>query len=169
MCILPDFFKPLKKNTRYGSIALNYNKVNSDFIKYEHMPYSTRGKRVEGDFFMNNLEQFYASVGSNASEIIKRLGGDSSLVIRFLSKFQADGSFDQLCSALDSGETETAFRMAHTLKGLSANLGLQTLYEQASNVTELLRAGNLEDAKAALPALEQVYNKVLDGLKNLNK
>ncbi len=118
---------------------------------------------------MNNLEQFYASVGSNASEIIKRLGGDSSLVIRFLSKFQADGSFGQLCSALDSGETETAFRMAHTLKGLSANLGLQTLYEQASNVTELLRAGKLEDAKAALPALEQVYNKVLDGLKNLNK
>ena len=74
-------------------------------------------------FCMNNLEQFYASVGGNAQEVLGRLGGDPGLVIHFLLKFQNDGSYQSLCDALNADDTPTAFRAAHTLKGLCATLG----------------------------------------------
>ncbi len=109
---------------------------------------------------MNDLGQFYDAVGANADEVIGRLGGDPTLAMHFLAKFQEDSSFRALCAALDGGDVETAFRAAHTLKGVCANLGLQTLFSKASDVTELLRAGEMENAKRALPALEAEYNHV---------
>jgi histidine phosphotransfer protein HptB len=117
---------------------------------------------------MEKLEQFYESVGSHAAEVTGRLGGDPALVLRFLMKFQEDDSLHQLCAALDSGDTESAFRMAHTLKGLCATLGLQRLFERASAMTELLRGGAIEPAKAALPDLQAEYERVhtlIDGLR----
>lgn len=117
---------------------------------------------------MNNLEQFYDAVGANADEVIGRLGGDPALVMRFLAKFQDDDSFSTLCTALDDGDTETAFRAAHTIKGVCANLGLQTLFSKASEMTELLRAGAVEDAKGALPALEAEYNNTCALLARLS-
>ena len=117
---------------------------------------------------MNSLEQFYASVGSEAGEVVRRLGGDPALAAHFLAKFQEDGSFRALCAALVGGEAEAAFRAAHTLKGACANLGLQTLFVKASEMTELLRAGAVEDAKNALPALEAEYGRVCALIAGLN-
>lgn len=116
---------------------------------------------------MQSLEEFYASVGSNAGEIIGRLGGNEGMVRKFLSKFPADNSINELKAALDAGDTDTAFRCAHTMKGLCATLGIQSVFEKASNVTELLRAKNIDDAKTAFPALREEYEKALESLKSL--
>ncbi len=66
------------------------------------------------------------------------------------------------------GETEIAFRAAHTLKGTSANLGIQSLYTLSSEMTELLRAGKRADAEAALPKLEAEYTRVCALLAELS-
>lgn len=116
---------------------------------------------------MLTLEQFYNKVGSNASDIVSRLGGDESIVKLFLSKFPADKSLETLRETLASGEVELAFRAAHTLKGLCANLGLQSLFEKASAITEMLRAGDAETAKIALPSLEREYSSTLEALNEL--
>ena len=113
---------------------------------------------------MDRLEQFYASVGSDAGEVVRRLGGAPELVEHFLTKFRDDSSFSELHKALDKGETETAFRAAHTLKGICANLGLGRLFEQASSVTELLRSGDLNGAKKAFPLLASEYEHVIKAL-----
>ncbi len=109
---------------------------------------------------MDNLGQFYASVGGNAAEMISRLGGNSALVSLLLGKFPKDDSFSSLCTALDGGKTEEAFRAAHTLKGVSANLGLQNLFVKASEVTEYLRSGDVESARGAMPELKAEYEHV---------
>ena len=116
---------------------------------------------------MSNLEEFYASVDSDAAQVIDRLGGMPALVVRFLTKFKNDGSFNELCAALDSGDTETAFRAAHTLKGVCATLGIQSVFRQASAITELLRGDALNEARAAMPALRQVYEQAIDALNKL--
>ncbi len=117
---------------------------------------------------MSNLEEFYASIGSDATEVIRRLGGNPTLIFRFLPMFLSDTSYNELCTALDSNNTEAAFRAAHKLKGVSGTLGFQKLFELASSVTELLRGGALKEAQAAKPALDLEYEKVLEGLKGLN-
>lgn len=116
---------------------------------------------------MENLEEFFTSVGSSADDIINRFGGSDALVKRFLGKFPNDSSFSLLENSLQNSDTETAFRAAHTLKGVCANLGIQTLYENASEVTEYLRGGDLENAKKAFPALSNEYASVLSKLKEL--
>ena len=116
---------------------------------------------------MLSLEEFYASVGASADEIIGRLGGNASLVERFLGKFPADTSMDLLATSLSDADTDTAFRAAHTLKGLCANLGIESLFTKASEVTEMLRASELDDAQAAFPALKSEYERVLGLLKEM--
>ena len=116
---------------------------------------------------MESLEQFYSFVGANAAEVISRLGGSPALVKRFLMKFESDDSYCKLCTALNNDDTEAAFRAAHTLKGICANLGLRRLFEQSSLVTEFLRSGASEKAKAALPALKREYEQVLTALNSL--
>ena len=116
---------------------------------------------------MNRLEQFYAAVGSDANDVIRRLGGSAALVERFLARFPADTSFQELNEALNSGAPETAFRAAHTLKGVCANLSLQNLFQKASAVTELLRGGDLENARLAFPELEKEYHFTIEKMKEL--
>lgn len=118
---------------------------------------------------MENLERFYSSVGADATEVISRLGGNPALVKRFLIKFKADDSYSTLCLTLNNDDTESAFRAAHTLKGICANLGLQRLFEESSVITELLRGGEAEKAKTALPALKREYEQVLVALNDLDE
>lgn len=116
---------------------------------------------------MSNLEEFFSSVESNAGDVINRLGGSEALVKRFLGKFPKDESFSLLEKSLENNDTETAFRAAHTLKGLAANLGIQSLYVKAANVTELLRGGDLEGGKKDFPPLKEEYEAVIQKLEAL--
>ncbi len=116
---------------------------------------------------MNSLNEFFASVGSDESEVVSRLGGNPALVVRFVTRFLSDGSFTTLSDALASGDIQTAFRAAHTLKGVCGTLGFQRLYEKASAVTELLRAGSLDSARSAMPDLCAEYNLVIEMIEKL--
>jgi len=112
------------------------------------------------------LEQFYHAVGGTAADAAPRLGG-AVMTVRFLRLFPGDGSFSALAAALHSSDTAAAFRAAHTLKGVAANLGLERLRSMASDVTERLRSGDLSGAQALFPETEAAYRQVLTALEGL--
>ncbi len=116
---------------------------------------------------MKSIEQFYVNMGTTAKEVVNRLGGDAETVKLFLSKFKDDKTFEGFKKALDEGDTPVAFRAVHTLKGVCANLGLENLYKKAYDVTEMLRAGNLEEAREAYPSLEELYNNAIEEINEL--
>ena len=116
---------------------------------------------------MIDLKEFYNSVGSDADDVVSRLGGSPDLVKRFVKKFLDDKCFSDLLVSLEKGDTQSAFRAVHTLKGVAVNLGMQTLFVKASEVTELLRAGKLEEGKKALPALQEEYFRVRSLVEDL--
>ena len=60
-----------------------------------------------------------------------------------------------------------AFRAAHTLKGVAANMGLLRMQEAASALTEALRAGDMDSARALYPAVESICCQVRDGIEEL--
>ena len=106
------------------------------------------------------LDQFYRAVGGTAAEAAPRLGG-ADATRRFLRLFPLDDSFPRLSEALGRGDVQTAFRAAHTLKGVAANLAL------ASDMTERLRRGELSGAQALLAETETAYRRVLAALEEL--
>lgn len=75
----------------------------------------------------------------------------------------------QLTEAMEAGDVETAFRAAHTLKGICANLGFKSLFEVSHDITEALRAGNMEQAKTMWPGVQECYARVENALNQLEQ
>ncbi|MGN0656882.1 MAG: Hpt domain-containing protein [Ruminiclostridium sp.] len=84
------------------------------------------------------IEECYRQFGGDFAAIKKRLPSEA-LIKKFITKFPEDGSFSDLKTAMKEGSRERAFRAAHTLKGVCANLSLSRLQLSASKLTELLR------------------------------
>ena len=70
---------------------------------------------------------------------------------------------------MDAGDVETAFRAAHTLMGICANLGFKALFELSYDITEALRAGDMEQAKVMWLGVQACYARVDNALNQLEQ
>ena len=102
------------------------------------------------------LKECYAALGGNYDEVIGRLRSER-LVQKFVLKFLNDGSYQLLQDSLAGGDREEAFRAAHTIKGVCANLAFTDLLESSERLTEALR-----DGKPPEPGEEQLLAKVTE-------
>ena len=101
------------------------------------------------------IEQCYHEIGGSYAEVCGRLPSPR-LVEKFVRKFPEDQSYAELVAAMSAGDHDTAFRAAHTLKGVTANLSFTRLSTSASALTELLRAPADTIPPEAAPMLETV-------------
>ena len=81
------------------------------------------------------VRECYEKIGSDFDKVLGRMGSEA-LVKRFAVKFLEDKSFEELTESLKEKDGEDAFRAAHTLKGICANLGLDRFYEADCELTE---------------------------------
>ncbi len=73
-------------------------------------------------------------IGVDAPATVARLGGMESILRRFILKFPQDPTFSALALAYDSRDMEALERHVHTLKGLTANLGIEPLCSCLPNI-----------------------------------
>lgn len=95
-------------------------------------------------------EQFEKELRENGAGVdvaINRFMGNKGLYQKFLLKFKDDRSYEGIVENLNGGNYEGAFNSAHTLKGVSANLGLDPIYKGACEITELLRGKAPEEVE----------------------
>lgn len=78
------------------------------------------------------VRECYEELGSDFDKVLSRLVSEA-LVKKFALKFLDDPSFGQLETALADKDAETAFRAAHTLKGICLNLGFDNFLHQVRN------------------------------------
>ena len=97
-----------------------------------------------------DLKELYDQIGGNYQETISRLPSEP-MVKKFVLKYPADPTYAQLQAAIAQKDWETAFRAAHTLKGvaqkdvyLSDNANVETAYFPADDV--LVVFNNAEEA-----------------------
>ena len=64
-----------------------------------------------------NIEECYNRMGGDYAQVLLRLPS-GALVKKFITKFLDDGTYQELCRAMEQGDRELAFRAAHTLKGM---------------------------------------------------
>lgn len=115
---------------------------------------------------MTDIEIFYNDTDSDYAGTLQRLGS-AETVERFAKKFAQDQSYFELCASLEAGDVQTAFRAAHTLKGVCATLGFTSLYETAFAETEALRAEDIEEGRRIFPVLSSGYAEIINKLKNV--
>ena len=83
------------------------------------------------------VREAYEKLGGNYEEMSRRV--DEKMLQRLVGMLLRDTNYAALCTALEQRDYESAFRGAHTLKGVALNMGLTPLAEKASALTETLR------------------------------
>lgn len=109
------------------------------------------------------VEALYQIAGGDYAGVVARLRTNDRIA-KFVTMFADDQSYQNLISNMESGDWPVAFRAAHTLKGVSRDMGFITLSENASAVTEALRADNHDLAQELLPALQKEYQRVAEAI-----
>ena len=113
------------------------------------------------------IQECYQKLGGDYAQVEKRLPG-IHLIRRFIAKFLDDGIYPELCRAMEQGQTEESFRAAHTLKGVSENLGFDRLTASSGELTELLRGRTDGIPTEAVPLLDMVrqdYELTADAIR----
>ena len=113
------------------------------------------------------IEECYQEIGGSFADVSARLPS-VKLVEKFVGKFLEDQSFAMLCEQVKAGNRPEAFRAAHTLKGVCANLSFSRLLASASAMTELLRPETdtiPEGAAALLEDLRQDYQQTTAAIR----
>ena len=113
------------------------------------------------------LQDCYNMLGGSYEQAANRLPS-AGLIKRFVTKFLDDSTFSELCRAMQSGERKDAFRAAHTLKGVCANLSFDRLFSSADQLTELLRSETETIPPNAFSLLEIVkedYTLTVDSIR----
>ena len=85
--------------------------------------------------FRNQLEEN----GADVEGTLKRFMGNEALYMKFIMKFLDDKNFEGIKSNLEKNDFEGAYVSAHTLKGVTANLGLNPVYGVATQISDMLK------------------------------
>ncbi len=106
--------------------------------------------------------------GIDYIEGVARFAGQAEIYERFLKKFPEDPTFFNMLSALKNKNYEEAFIFAHTLKGLTGNLSLNTFFsDYLTPFVELLRApADVDAVNSSLDELKRQYEKTVFAIKS---
>lgn len=118
------------------------------------------------------LRELYNQAGGCYDEMKARMGGDKGVerLSRFIHMLPADPSMNELSTALKEKDYEAAFRAVHTYKGVTMNLGLDGLAQEAQNLTEALRDRKEKpEIVYYFEKLERMHQIVLSNIAGLTK
>jgi len=104
--------------------------------------------------------------GMDVDATIARFGGNESLMMRFLIGFPNDKTMQTLRTAMELGDREAMKTAAHTLKGLTGNLGLTPLFEASTELMNTLRQTE-DDVSDLCSKVSAEYERALIMLSDL--
>ncbi len=110
-----------------------------------------------------NTRDIYEIAGEDFEPVKRRLASEEFIGL-IVEKFAEDGTFSALAAALKKQDVSSAFRAAHTLKGVASNLGFSALAASASFLTEILRVGSFIGADEAFIKVKAAYDKVIGAI-----
>jgi two-component system, sensor histidine kinase and response regulator len=108
--------------------------------------------------------------GISMASGLSRVGGNKQLYGKLLCKFK-DGqgnAVEQIKAAIKSGDLETATRLAHTVKGVSGNLGAESLYSAAADLEKAIKE-NPEGLENLMTEFGSQLKTVMDGIDAFEK
>lgn len=103
----------------------------------------------------------------NVEDALRRIGGNADLYKRLLGRFVAANNMESLENALRSGNLEESAHLAHTLKGVSANLSLNGIRSVSIDLEQAIKSGL--DYSGHLARLKKVYDATLEIIADMTK
>lgn len=115
----------------------------------------------------SEADEFSNIIGINVKEGLGRVNGNKKLYHKLLTKFYQDNLNieSELQKILEDGDFELAARMAHTIKGVSATIGVDKIADASEVIETDLRQGKKQISEKAFAAFSEALNEVLESLK----
>ena len=102
----------------------------------------------------------------DVDDALKRVGGNMGLYQKLLGRFAESNQLEELENLLASGNMEDATRMAHTIKGVAANLSLLKLRFTSAELELSLKQS--KDYAANLAKLREVYDATMKVISEMS-
>lgn len=105
--------------------------------------------------------------GVNMTTALSRLAGNAKLLLKLFGDFrkQNHDMVQQVQETLKTGDTETAQRLLHTLKGVAANLAMDALAEAAKAAEIALKEESTSSLAQAFDALQLKLDEVCNSIE----
>jgi PAS domain S-box-containing protein len=108
--------------------------------------------------------------GIDTVPALARVGGHPDALIRLLKKFgggQAN-SVDDIAGLLNAGKIRKAQQAAHTLKGVSGNIGAAELHQAAAKLEQVIAEERADQWKSSLELTRRMMDKVMASIRSLD-
>ena len=109
--------------------------------------------------------QTLKNYGIDYDSAVKRFAGNDALYLKFLNRYISDDYIGMVRTAFEGGDHTAMDGEVHKMKGVAANLGLDTVASLANDMMALLRNGEAEKACELLVALVAADEKAKEGIK----
>ena len=105
------------------------------------------------------------AAGIDTTAGLKIVGGKADRYAKLLQKFadRQGGTVEEIRTALQSGDKETAERAAHSLKGAASTLGVFGLADRAAEAEIAIKQS--QDVEATLAALSETLGYVVSAIQ----
>jgi two-component system, sensor histidine kinase and response regulator len=148
---MDDFIsKPIDPELMFATIARHYAATGA--ARAAQAPSSGDGAPRAATICVPAIE------GVDVAGGLRRVLGNKALYLDLLKRY-AEGQRDaprKVSEALSADDAQLARRIAHTLKGVSGNIGADAAQAAAETVEAAIAAGRTAEAGAAMPVLEKV-------------
>jgi HPt (histidine-containing phosphotransfer) domain-containing protein len=104
------------------------------------------------------------------AQALRVTGDDREILVEIIEVYLEDleHMMGEVRKSLDAGDSPGVELHAHSLKGAAANVGGQRVRAVAQGMERAGKAGNIDEARALLPALEAESERFAEHLRGLD-
>ena len=113
------------------------------------------------------LEDLKGKIEIDVEGSLARFAGMESMYIKFLKKLPEDENYQKLKEAVDGQNNEEIEVSAHTLKGISGNLGLTGIYDKSSRIVSAVREHREQEILGLMEELSAEMEKACELIRAL--
>lgn len=111
----------------------------------------------------DNIKKQLIEAGVDLQRTMERFLNNEAFYLKFLLRFPKDPNFVELEKAVGEKDMQKMERAAHTLKGVSANLGLDPVAACLGQIVQSIRRGECDDLDAQFAKVKEQYER-FDGI-----
>ncbi|MBE6751966.1 MAG: Hpt domain-containing protein [Ruminococcaceae bacterium] len=112
--------------------------------------------------FLESLKEY----GCNIDAGLDRMKGKVDFYKRLLFKFPEVIEENEFRSLIESNEIDRAIERTHLIKGVTANLSIDSLYNSYTKIVNFLRQGNPQAALEEFDKIENLQKELVEFIKN---
>lgn len=114
-----------------------------------------------------DINQVLDELGIDKARIQRTFSGNTKLFERFLKKFIDDKTYSSLCAAVENGDVHEIEVAAHTLKGITGNLGLDKIFNFSTDIMQSAKDGDMAKIEALMVETKEEYNRIIPYIQKI--